>query len=471
MVESDKHLLNDEQMQRFLVDGYLLVKTEHPAGFHQALYEQAEQLIGAEYNPGNNLLPRLPALQSVWSDPNVAGALTSVLGPGYFLQPHRYCHLNRPGAAGQRLHRDGFFTRRHHTRWAVAFYYPHDVTEEMGPTAIVPGSQYSNTRPDEPEKLLCAEAGTVAIVEFNMWHRGTPNVSDRSRAMVKFLFARMEEPREPAWNSQSESWEPEQQSELRGLWSHLWSWHHGRRGRAPRSSGERSIPELLEALSADSEREGFEAAYELGAIGEPAVPGLMEVLVNAPDAERWHPIHETINDGSFPRFVTANVSHALAAAGASAVPALLEAAGHSAWAVRATAVETLGDLGLEAQAAVPALSRAAADENVYVRRHAAEALGTTSQGDARGVPALMQALRDEDIRVRRSATIALARIGPHAEAAVSLLTRALEDEDRYVRGNAVHALRRIGTFTAVERLLEQLSAARWCPITTRESPY
>src|SRR5205807_378205 len=115
---------DDETMRRYIVDGYLTVKTAHPPEFHQALLEQAEGIITAEGNPGNNLLPRIPALREVFADPRVADALATLLGPDYFLPPHRYCHLNPPGAPGQRLHRDGFCTRRHHTRAAMVFYYP-----------------------------------------------------------------------------------------------------------------------------------------------------------------------------------------------------------------------------------------------------------------------------------------------------------------------------------------------------------
>jgi HEAT repeat protein len=471
------HSLDDEHLQRFIVEGYLSVRTEHPPEFHQALREQIEAVIGAEGNPGNNLLPRLPALREVFHDAPVAGALGSILGPGYFLQPHRYCHLNSPGTPGQKLHRDGFCTRRHHPRAVMAFYYPQDVTEAMGPTAIVPRSQYSNTRPRDAELLLCADAGAVVLVDFNIWHRGTPNVSDRKRAMVKFLFTRMEEPWEPGGSRRPRAWRPGGVDPLSPLWEHLWGWHCGGVDGFPdagRGEGGR-IPQLVGALSDESELVGFHSAYELARIGAPAVPALVEALLDAPDAGRWHPIHEGINDGSFPRFVTANASYALSAIGAAAVPALLDAITRSGrpldWAARASVVETLADIGRPAHEAIPVLRRAVEDESVYVRRHAAEALGTTSQGLSTGVLPLMRSLTDEDIRVRRNATLALARIGAAAEEAVPLLARSLADDDRYVRGNAAHALRCIRTPAAVEVLLEYMATSRWCPLTTRDSPY
>src|SRR5207249_2173216 len=110
--------------------------------------------------------------------------LTSVLGPSYAMHPHRYCHLNRPGSDAQRLHKDDYSysgdrdVRHHRSRWAMAFYYPQDVTEEMGATSILPGSQYYMTQSHDPENAelpLCGPAGTVTIVNFDVWHRATAN--------------------------------------------------------------------------------------------------------------------------------------------------------------------------------------------------------------------------------------------------------------------------------------------------------
>eukprot|EP01050_Picozoa_sp_SAG11_P048232 SAG11_NODE_25691_length_355_cov_0.980469_1_plen_42_part_10 len=40
--------------------------------------------------------------------------------------------------------------RSHHPRWVIIFFYPHAVTEEMGPTAILPGATYTTIDHDEP---------------------------------------------------------------------------------------------------------------------------------------------------------------------------------------------------------------------------------------------------------------------------------------------------------------------------------
>ena len=82
-----EHLLSDAQMRRFIVNGFVTVTTELPAQFHDTVYEKTVSVFDKEGNPGNNLLPRIPEIQQVLDDPNVSGALTSLLGPDYYMQP------------------------------------------------------------------------------------------------------------------------------------------------------------------------------------------------------------------------------------------------------------------------------------------------------------------------------------------------------------------------------------------------
>ena len=59
------YLLTDEQMRHFIVNGYVIVNTDLPANFHDFIYEQTEIVFEKEGNPGNNLLPRIPEIQSI----------------------------------------------------------------------------------------------------------------------------------------------------------------------------------------------------------------------------------------------------------------------------------------------------------------------------------------------------------------------------------------------------------------------
>ena len=73
------HLLSDQSMQKFIRDGYVSVKVDLPSSFHEALYDKTEKLFASVGNPSNNLLPRLPEIQKVFTDPAFKGAMVSIL--------------------------------------------------------------------------------------------------------------------------------------------------------------------------------------------------------------------------------------------------------------------------------------------------------------------------------------------------------------------------------------------------------
>ena len=92
----------------------------------------------------------------------------------------------------------------------MAMYYPQDVTADMGPTGVTPGSQYFSS-PDSlagrGELGVTGEAGTVILVHYDIWHRALRNHSGRNRYMLKFLFCRATEPAAPAWNNREAEWQ------------------------------------------------------------------------------------------------------------------------------------------------------------------------------------------------------------------------------------------------------------------------
>ena len=451
-----EYLLDDAGMRDFIANGYVVVKADFPTEFHQSIYQQTEEVFAKEGNPGNNLLPRIPQLQSIFTHPRIHGALSSILGPDYYMHAHRYCHINSPGSQGQNIHKDSWSRRHHRTRWAMAFYYPQDVSADMGPTGVVPGSQYRNKPLDgdlESEVPLCGEAGTMTIVHYNLWHRATPNHSDEKRYMMKFLFTRMAEPECPSWDSTAQMW-PESSEKRQLMWQSMWDWHRGRQGRVGKELASHSdIPALTRELHNEDELACLEAAYALGALGAPALPALIEILQHESEEARC------------------NAAYALSAMGGTAVPALIEAADHASEWTRASAVDILGDIGPPARPAVPALAEALSDTSERVRNYAAAALGTLGAAAQEAVPALIETLRDPDEWVRRNSTLSLAQMGPAAAAAIPALIEALDDDNRYVCANALKALDCLGTRAAREALLNSLFTARWCPITTKESMY
>ena len=502
-MQANSHLkasskLTDAQMRDFIVNGHLTIQTDLPRSFHETIYRKTQELTAQEGNLGNNILPRVPELQAVFEEPTVRGAFTSILGENYAMHSHRHPHQNRPHSDGQGFHKDsywGYHKVRHHCpRWAMAFYYPQDSPLEIGPSAILPGTQYYNTRITENndgELALSGEAGTLTIIHFDLWHRAMANLTDKTRYMMKFQFVRMDAPQKPEWNVTDPHWKlgdvdsatPTHQ----GTWRHVWNWMAGESnghstqptngnltkhiealgnddasvrscaadglGTLGESAAE-AIPLLIQALRDPYEPVSLNAAYTLGSIGAPAVPHLIETLGDENDATRRI------------------AAYALAAVGEPAIPALTEALQHTEDVVRVEAAYALAQIGNPAESAIPALMERTKDECVEVRRYLAEAFGGLGPIAAPAVPVLTDMLAsDDDDQTRFEAALALAQIGPAASDAVPVLANAFSDENRYVRDNVVLALKRIDTPEAESALFDYLLMARWCPITNRESTF
>ena len=452
-------LLTDEQMRFYVINGFVTVRADLPDGFHSSLCAQLETLFEKEGNPGNNILPRIPEIQRVFEDPNIIGAITGLLGSGYYLHPHRHCHRNPPGSVGQNMHKDSWNRRLHPTRWTMALYYPQDTPEPLGPTGVVPSSHFYNTYNVETDTEIpvCGAAGTVTIIHYDLWHRAMPNRSDRNRFMLKFLFTRMAEPMKPSWNCKSTEWVPHLEhpsvDKLQPLWRSLWDWHCGNSSASQVSKTDKGeIQDLLKNLGHETETIGLSAAYELGSIPE-AAPGLIRILSSESDMSRH------------------NAGYALTTLGEHAIDHLVQALKGGDNRTRTLAVKLIGNLGTLARVSVDHVMKALEDDCPDVRDQAAEALGNLEVMNSDVIRALIRCLNDPDERVRRSSALSLAHFGLHSEAAVSALVTVLSDEDRYARANAVEALKRIRSSEAIKALLRDLATSRWCPQTTHESTF
>ncbi len=471
-MEAEKHKLSDAEMQQFIAQGYVQVQADFPGDFHAEVCRQIDAVLEAEGNPGNNIAPRIPAIAEVFAHPAVRGALTSILGAGYLMHPHRYCHLNSPGSDGQSWHKDDYIfdqnIRYHRCRWVMAFYYPQAVTPDMGPTGVMPGRQWyngiSSTDPEqatETELGLCGPAGTVSIVNFDSWHRATANRSDKRRYMLKYQFTRMTEPETPTWNNEVPHWQPLDGDPHPELSRHVWDWL---RSQSAASSGSAR----WEDLSSDSETARLQAAYNLG---EDQVEGLIEDMQSQAQAQaETNLAHSPTNpQGGNPGEL--GPVHALAALGADALDGLLDAVQQGLWPGRAAAMGALATMGKEAAAAVPVLQAALSDDVMWMRRNAAEALGIIGSAAVSTAPDLARAMGDEVELVRRNAAFALSKMAPPDDELVPLVARALADPNRYTRYCASTALRKIGTAQARRALIEALEPARWCAITSSSTNY
>jgi hypothetical protein len=208
-------LLTDDEMVSFIINGFHIVEPDLGSGFNERVFNT---LLEMPENPGEQIIEALPAMKDVLADPSIAGALTSLLGQGYIREPGGHIHMNPPRTRAQPWHQDERFGRSHqdrdvdHVKHVMLMYYPQDVTDDMGPTVLLPGSHRRVASPESMVTLVnlrgqffsTVKAGSVLLTHSDIWHAGTGNRSDRIRYMVKIQFSRTQENTEPSWSHSAE---------------------------------------------------------------------------------------------------------------------------------------------------------------------------------------------------------------------------------------------------------------------------
>jgi HEAT repeat protein len=196
------------------------------------------------------------------------------------------------------------------------------------------------------------------------------------------------------------------------------------------------INSLIKKLKTNDEKELDATISELGKIGEPAIPALIEALRDRNLLVR--------------RSAAGVLEEKI---GPPAIPALAKALKNSDVRVRRGAAGVLETINnqfylskqpSEAKTAVPQLIPLLKDSDANVRRSAVYALDRIGAEAKTAVPHLIPLLKDSDINVRNSAASALGRIGAEAKAAVPHLISLLKDSDINVREGAAFALGSIG---------------------------
>ncbi|MDQ6419745.1 HEAT repeat domain-containing protein [Paenibacillus sp. LHD-117] len=497
MIDSN-YLLTDEQMVQFITKGYLVLHNELPGQLHQGIMNQIHHVMHNEGNPGNNILPRVPDIQQVFDTPVVKGALSSVLGPDYYMHPHRHCHYNQPGngsPGGGQWHKDGYWSsmRSHRPWWVMLFYYTHDITEELGPTAIMPGTQYYEKFIGKRGETLLptGKAGTMVLVHFDLWHKASLNVSQLDRYMLKFQFVRLSAPEFPSWNHQNkEMIVPDGTPALHlNLWQDVWNWLRGERS----SNQDHDTAAMDERISASAlgdqlndpvETTALNAAYALGQLGDEGIAILIKHIKGGSNqtAER--------------------AAYGLQSAGIEAIPELLHCLTHIDERRRALAIFVLGMIGSPEGGVMSALISSLNDESEWVCRNAIEALGQLRNPDRQAVSALAKCLKESVLsesgdaselsapnesnktfanhqpyimnKIGYTAALSLLRIGKAGdmlEVVNSLETALFNSKDRYVRAYAAEALTHLRSKEAVDLLIRYYRSSRWCPDTSKASTF
>ena len=515
-------LLTDEEMQHFIREGYITLKSTLPKSYHDDMCVRLEPL-DEQLGPGhNNILPVVPQLRELLEDPAVHGALVSILGPDYYLHFHRHDQVNFPQSeqpiepwhlGDGRLHKDGDYHshhmvdgRRHHVpRFLMMFYYPQDVSLEMGPTAVAPRSQYLPRRALEMQRAdlrmrmqtlrnrvegetqgsidsdpdtkaryerelaafrrehaalfekvesldapwqarrtpIIAGAGTVTIVHHDIAHgRFGMNTTNTPRHMVKFLFTRDRDPTAPTWDNRSPEWIASGGPQ-KPVWEYVWNWYRGAGARGINRAVD-DTASLVRSLRSMDDARAIGAAYTLGNVG--AIEPLLEALTSPDVALRCV------------------AGYGFTPLGSAAVAPLLDLVDGASPELLAGVVDILGDIGTDAADALPAVTRLLRHEDPRVRQYAAEAIGTIGQASDVAPEELVDALGDDDALVRQYAAVSVARLGERAGSlpgVVDALKDNLAHDHHHVRGWSIEALRRLGTPDALAAAVDYLMTTRW----------
>jgi hypothetical protein len=479
-MSDDAKLLIDLEVQQFIVTGCKIVHADYSAGFHATILDKIETVFEEEGNLGNNILPRIPDIGQLFEHPNVKGALTSLLGEGYIMNPHRHCHLNPAGSKGQNWHKDCYVYDHNlrHPRfdWVLAFYYPQDTTEDMGPSAVLPCTQNLKTisspnpaKAEEEPLAITGPAGTIGLIHFDSWHRAFPNVSDKNRYMLKFQFARTAVHEIPTWDHKSTVWSPGVPDGQPRVSQDVWGWLVGK-DEAP-GKANASPDRLFEQMEDVQEQSRLNASYDLGSYDAAGIPELITSLRDQSISTIEETTAKTPDNAHGTNPTPSPAALALSSIGRQAVRPVAQLLKDDSWWVRAVAANVLYRIGKVASDVVSDLVAACDDGHWWVRRNAIEALTEVGRFTDDVVDKITAGLSDEDYRVRRSACLGVGRLGSLAAGAVSLVASVLDDENRYNRFYATLALRRIGTPEAQDRLIDALIVSRWCPITTKDDRF
>ena len=512
------YLLNDDAMQRFIVEGYVTLRSELPSQFHARMFNALEMLDEGGPHGHNNLLPCVPELRVLLDEPAVAGALTSILGPDYYLHFHRHDHVNFPNSE-QPLHKDGDnhshyavdgLRRNQLTRYAMLFYYPQDTPIAAGPTGIVPRSQYILRR--RVEMLRQEHQNHLRKIRQDLKQElddGTD--ASAGRLAMRELYKEKEQELQgehpelfEAMRAADAPWESEK-IPLVGEAGTVSIVHfdivHGRYS-ANTSGQPRHMVKFLFTRNEEPRKpswnhSGASWQIEPNAPEAPAWEYFWNWHKGTPEAEAEIPTADAPTNlrsdddrlaigaayalGSQPAglsileetFFSDDVglrtmaAYGLSRSGSKAVPMLIRALDHADASLAVRIIDVLGDIGPRAVSAAQTLVTWTTHKQPTVRRYALESLGLvishTASIERICLTALSAGLVDEDAIATRNATFAIARLGNRA-ATTEIVQRVAENLyhwHHHVRGWSIEALLRFQDTQAMTSAVSYLSSTRW----------
>lgn len=503
--------LTDEDVQRFVADGYLNLRCDLPDEIHGEIDSRLREVAEHESWHGNNIVARVPLLHQVLRCSVVQGAVASLLGDDFLVHPHRAIHRSTPvngermtlsdeadappmgkgSTAGSAWHQDAqspLARARHHApRFLIGFYFPHDTPRQMGPTRLQAGSHLWPHPLKEPLGVVVPDmipAGTFMLVHFDMVHAGFSNFSNQARYMVKFVFSRMSNPVRPNWDSRGDAWLQQGYQtpiELPDAWRHLWNWLRGAAitHDVPGATADLESDDPVVALSAIYRR--YDSADLGDRLRSVIGKGLHQRKLVAQQNGR-RVVRDDIK--GYPRrwneraIVLENATYALIAQGPSAVSVLLDLLSERDPWLDVNIAFALGEIGHESESVLSALEKLLQSEHHQVVRQAVDAIAFLQPDATRFLPQFDRLMRErktgwqskevergwcatDQVRLNIAfACVALLNTPTDRDALQDLLCRALMDQG-YAAQVAVEGLRRLGTAEAMAAALNYAVDRSW----------
>ncbi len=274
-------------------------------------------------------------------------------------------------------------------------------------------------------------------------------------------------------------------------WSHVWDWMRGApRVDTPATADD--VQKLMGSLNVVDQAARLDAIYGLASVGADAIGPLMESLLGNAGQDRHiaRPYHKNvagafvpiddINDRRFSdhAFVPQDEAYALGAMGDVAVPALLELLKHDDTWMKLNAAYALGEVGPAAACAVPELAKLLDHELHQLARVSLDAMAFIGTNIRAALPAIRKLLTVDNpawketdpnrwsgqIQARFNALCALLNSDIPAHELDDLLVTCLDDESAYVHAMALEALtegRDGEDRPGLRRALDYLMTHRW----------
>ena len=226
-----KPTLNDRQMIDFCRNGYLKLDGVVPDDVNCRVVEYLDKHDSPQ---PDEILKEDWFVDAVIKHPYAAGAARSLLGKNFGFPPQIDNHRVHCPAPSLNWHQDAESKTTLRLDYLQVFYYPEEVTREMGPTEIMPGSHLhrgyggmlSRLRSLKQSVLTISPAGTIFLTVYSIWHRRSLSTSVGIRNQLNYNYFRTVKPCRD-WDTDPDfnfSWPKEEYPRFNGRAAQMLAW-------------------------------------------------------------------------------------------------------------------------------------------------------------------------------------------------------------------------------------------------------